>query len=146
MIRLPRLRAGRDGDNAISVGRELALRGESARIAALLRAHPDALTLRIDGALSEAFLDALLAARRERAGRELQIVIADPTRAFLSRRGPRWYARAGLSLAVLATIELKAITVNPVAPMSHSFDSRELCERISDAVGEIPVVDVRAPA
>jgi len=73
-------------------------------------------------------------------------MIADATRAFLSRHGPRWYAKAGLALAVLATIDLRAITVNPVAPMSHSFDSRELCNRIAAAVGEIPVVDVRAPA
>jgi hypothetical protein len=146
VIRLPQSQRDRDGDGTISVGRELALRGEASQIAALLRTHPGAHTLRIDGALSEGFLDGLLAARRERAGRELEIVIADPTRAFLTRRGPGWYAKAGLSLAVLATIDLRAITVNPVAPMSHSFDSLELCERIAAAVGEIPVVDVRAPA
>jgi hypothetical protein len=98
----------------------------------------------VRGALGEGFLDGLLAARSERAGRELQVVIADPTHAFLARRGPKWYASAGISLTVLETIELRAITVNPVAPMSHSFDSRELRERIADAVGEVPVVDVRA--
>jgi hypothetical protein len=106
--------------------------------------HPRAHTLRIDGALGEAFLDGLLAARRERAGRELQVVIADPTRAFLARRGPRWYAKAGVRLAVQREIDLRAITVNPVAPMSHSFDSRELRERIASAVGDVPVLDVRA--
>ncbi len=137
--------AGSD-DGSLTVGRDLALRAEPAQIAALLRAHPRAHTLRVEGALGEAFLDGLLAARSERAGRELQIVIADPTRAFLTRRGPRWYAKAGLSLAVLDTIELKAITVNPVAPMSHSFDSRELRERIADVVGDVAVLDVRDPA
>jgi hypothetical protein len=145
VIRLPRWQPA-SADGAVTVARELVLRAEPAQIAALLRAHPRAHTLHVEGALGEAFLDGLLAARRERSGRELQIVIADPTRAFLTRRGPRWYAKAGLSLAVLETIALKAITVNPVAPMSHSFDSRELRERVAHAVGDVPVLDVRAPA
>ena len=52
-----------------------------------------------------------------------------------------------MSLAVLETIDLKAITVNPVAPMSHELDSRELRERISEAVGgDVPVIDVRETA
>jgi len=149
VIRLPRSQAARDGgdERVVAVGRELVLRGEPPQVAALLRAHPQASTLRIQGALGEGFLEALLAARRERAGRELEVVIADPTRAFLTRRGPRWYARAGLSLTVLETIDLRAITVNPVAPMSHDFDSRELRERIAQAVGDdVPVIDVREPA
>jgi hypothetical protein len=148
VIRLPRFEpdgdAVADDGDAISVERELVLRAEPARVAALLRVHPHAHTLHVGGALGEGFLEGLLAARSERAGRELQIVIADPTHAFLSRRGPRWYAKAGLELSVLRTIDLRAITVNPVAPMSHSFDSRELRERISDAVGDVPVVDVRS--
>ncbi|HEX4564003.1 MAG TPA: hypothetical protein VH115_06060 [Solirubrobacteraceae bacterium] len=135
---------GAGSDDVVTVARELVLSGEPAQIAALLRVHPHAHTLRVEGALGESFLDGLLAARRERAGRELRVVIGDPTRAFLTRRGPRWYAKAGVSLAVLQTIDLRAITVNPVAPMSHSFDSRELRERISSAVGDVPVVDVRA--
>ena len=138
VIRLPLFEPARDGSDGsvVAVGRELVLRGEPAQVAALLRTHPQ-----------EGFLEGLLAARRERAGRELEIVVADPTRAFLSRRGPRWYAKAGISLAVLDTIDLKAITVNPVAPMSHDFDSRELRERISEAVGDdVPVIDVRETA
>jgi len=115
VIRLPLFEPARDRSDGsvVAVGRELVLRGEPAQVAALLRTHPQASTLRIEGALGEGFLEGLLAARRERAGRELEIVVADPTRAFLSRRGPRWYAKAGISLAVLDTIDLKAITVNP---------------------------------
>jgi hypothetical protein len=149
VIRLPLFEPARGASDGsvVAVGRELVLRGEPAQVAALLRTHPQASTLRIEGALGEGFLEGLLAARRERAGRELEIVVADPTRAFLARRGPRWYAKAGISLAVLDTIDLKAITVNPVAPMSHDFDSRELRERISEAVGDdVPVIDVREPA
>ena len=65
-----------------------------------------------------------------RAGRQLRIVAEDPTRVFLSRRGPGWYGRQGIAIEVLRAIELRAITVNPVAPQSHSFDSaRQLCPR-----------------
>ncbi len=104
--------------------------------------HPDASVLVCDGALSERFLEGLLAARRERAGRELQIIAGDPTKVFLSRHGPGWYARQGITLEVREPIELKAITVNPVAPESHRLDSRRLRELISEAVGDVPVLDV----
>ena len=89
----------------------------------MLREHPDADVLACSGALGERFLEGLLAARRERAGRELRIVAGDPTKVFLSRRGPSWYQRQGITIEVRRPIELKAITVNPVAPQSHRFDS-----------------------
>jgi hypothetical protein len=41
---------------------------------------------------------------------------------------------------------LKAITVNPVAPQSHRFDSKQLRELIEAAVGEVPVLDVLDPS
>jgi hypothetical protein len=146
VIELPRASGDAlDPERTLAVGRELTLRGEPPEIAALLAEHPQAQTLLIDGAVTERFLEGLLAARRERAGRELHVVIGDPTKAFLSARGPSWYAKAGIALAVRAAIELKAITVNPVAPMSHAFDSRELRERIAQRVGAVPVIDVRAP-
>jgi hypothetical protein len=49
-----------------------------------------------------------------------------------------------VAIEVLRTIELRAITVNPVAPQSHSFDSATLREAIAAAVGAVPVFDVRA--
>jgi hypothetical protein len=134
--------AGSDGHERIELDRRLVLNAEPAEIATLLREHPRAGVLVVEGALGERFLEGLLAARRERAGRELRIVAGDPTKVFLSRRGPRWYARQGVSIEVLQTIELKAITVNPLAPQSHSFDSRVLRELIEAAVADVPVLDV----
>ncbi len=61
---------------------------------------------------------------------------------FLSRRGPRWYERQGIAIEVLRTIELRAITVNPVAPQSHRFESARLRELIAAAVPDVPVLDV----
>jgi len=103
-------------------------------------------TFIIDGALSERFLQGLLAARRQRAGRELRIVVGDPTKVFLADRGPGWFRHQGLSIEVLETIDLRAITVNPLAPQSHGFDSQRLRELIGDAVPDVPVLDVLDPS
>jgi hypothetical protein len=134
-----------DGNTEPKLKRNLVLGAEPAEIAALLREHPSASTFHVDGALSERFLEGLLAARKERAGRELKIVARDPTKVFLTQHGPEWYRRQGLEIEVRRTIELKAITVNPVAPQSHRFDSRQLRELIEAAVGDMPVLDVLAP-
>jgi hypothetical protein len=147
LVRLPTA----DGDSAgdgdrVALERRLVLNAQPADVAALLQKHPRAGTLIVDGALSERFLEGLLAARSERAGRELRIVVGDPTKVFLSRRGPGWYQRQGLTIEVRRTIELKAITVNPVAPRSHRFDSLELRELIADAVADVPVFDVLDPS
>ncbi|HUA75670.1 MAG TPA: hypothetical protein VL988_13015 [Solirubrobacteraceae bacterium] len=126
----------------VQVARRVALGAEPGEIAALLHAHPQAHTLVIDGALGEGFLEGLLAARPARAGRELRVVAADPTRVFLAHRGPRWYARQGIAIEVQQPIALKAITVNPLAPQSHRFGSRQLRELVSEAVPDVPVLDV----
>jgi len=42
--------------------------------------------------------------------------------------------------------ELKALTVNPVAPQSHRLDSTALRAAIAAAVGDVPVMDVREAA
>jgi len=133
-------------EDHVALDRRLVLTAEPAEIAALLRERPRASTFRIDGALSERFLEGLLSARPQRAGRTLRIVVGDPTKVFLSRRGPDWYRRQGLSIEVLHTIDLKAITVNPVAPQSHRFDSRRLRELIEGAVADVPVLDVLDPS
>jgi hypothetical protein len=129
----------------LALERRLVLAAEPAEIAALLQEHQHAHTFFIAGALSERFLEGLQAARTERAGRELRIVVDDPTKVFLSRQGPGWYRRQGLSIEVLRTIELKAITVNPVAPQSHRFESKRLRELIEVAISGVPVIDVLDP-
>jgi hypothetical protein len=151
LVRLPRARgepavsAAAESHERVALERRLALNGEPSEIAALLRERPRASTFLVDGALSERLLEGLLLARRERAGRELRVVVADPTKVFLSRRGPSWYGRQGIAIEVLRTIELKAITVNPVAPQSHRFDSERLRTMITEAVGDMPVFDVLHP-
>jgi hypothetical protein len=127
--------------HAVRVHRQFALTSGPQDVARLLRENPAATHLLIDGALCEPFLAALLAGKR---GRELTLVVADSTKVFLTDHGPDWYRRQGLSINVLAAIRLCAITVNPVAPRSHSFPSVRLCDAIEAAVRDVPVLDVRA--
>jgi hypothetical protein len=142
---LPAREPASAGEESLTLTRGLVLSAEPAEIAALLQTRPDVSTFLIDGALSEHFMQGLLAARGRRDGRALRIVVGDPTKVFLSHRGPRWYERQGLTIEVLRTIELKAITINPVAPQSHRFDSERLQGLIEEAVGDVPVFDVLGP-
>ncbi len=144
-VELVKLPVAANAGAGVVLDRQTVLRGEPAEIAALLAQNVGEDTFVIDGALSERFLEGLLAAGRERAARRLKVIVEDPTRVFLARRGAGWYRRQGISIEALRGIELKAITVNPVAPQSHTFDSAVLRQAIATAVGEVPVLDVRAP-
>ncbi len=101
--------------------------------------------LLVAGALPEAFLRALALAARRR-GAELDVLVADSTKAFLSERGPGWYERYGVRLRTLRPLSLLAITVNPVAPQSHHFDSERLCAMLREEIPDVPVLDVLGPA
>jgi hypothetical protein len=147
LVRLPAAggaptEASTSGGEQIVLKRQLVLNAEPAEIATLLREHPDASTFLVDGALGERFLEGMLAARTQLAGRELRIVVGDPTKVFLLHRGPDWYRRQGIAIEVRRRIDLKAITVNPTAPQAHRFDSKRLRELIEAAVGDVPVLDV----
>ena len=88
-------------------------------------------TFAVEGALGERFLEGLLAARNERSGRELRDRRRRSDEGLPDRAG----ARAGMRVRAsrsrcCETIELKAITVNPLAPQSHRFDSHALRELI----------------
>jgi hypothetical protein len=74
------------------------------------------------------------------------VVVADATRVFLRTRSPRWYQRTGVDVEVLRWVDLRAITVNPVAPLSHNFDSGELRAAVAEVAPGVPVFDVKSDA
>jgi hypothetical protein len=145
-VELVRLPVAGEMDSGVPLPRALVLAGEHDAVASVLGDHCGARTFLAEGALGEHFLEALLVARRGQPPRELRIVAEDPTKVFLSHRGVGWYRRQGISIEVKHPIVLRAITVNPVAPQSHSFDSATLRAAVADAVADVPVLDVRAPA
>lgn len=135
--------AGEDGE-PVALPPRFVLTSETEAIGGLLDANPAARSVIVDGALPDSFLRGLLHALGRRR-RELAVVVGDSTRVFLSDRGPGWYARQGLHLRTLRAIDLKALTVNPVAPQSHRFDSVELRERLAEAIADVPLFDVLHP-
>ena len=101
------------------------LTADAAAVGQMLRGQSGGALAVVAGALPESFV-AEVARQARRRGREIVLVVADSTKVFLTGRGPAWYARQGARIQTLDPISLRAITVNPVAPQSHSFDSAEL--------------------
>jgi hypothetical protein len=134
---------GEPDEEPVALHPRFVLTGTVEDIAGLLRANPAARHLVVRGALCEPFLEDLLRAAH---GRELQLTVTDSTKVFLTRRGCAWYERQGLSIRVLAPIRLLALTVNPVAPQSHSFASERLRALLEEAIPDVPTLDVRDPA
>ncbi len=120
------------------------LSGEPEQIAQLLDANPTARWLIVAGALPDRFLRSLLHPVHHRR-RELTLIVSDPTKVFLWKRGPDWYRRQGVRLQTLNRIALEAITVNPVAPESHRFDSAQLRALLENAIRDAPIFDVLSP-
>src|SRR5262249_19657228 len=97
LVRLPLASdSGAVEGEELALARALVLGSEPAAVAALLREHPRVSAFRVEGALSERFLESLLQARRGHSERELTITVADPTKVFLTGRGPGWFRRQGL--------------------------------------------------
>lgn len=134
---------GEDGE-PLSLPPRFVLTSEAEQIAELLDANRDARWMIVSGALPDRFLRQLLHPVHRRA-RELTLVVTDPTRVFLWKRGPEWYRRQGLHIATLQPIALRAITVNPVAPQSHRFDSAKLRSLLAEAIPGVPIFDVLDP-
>jgi hypothetical protein len=101
--------------------------------------------LLVGGALPEAFLNGLVPFVR-RSGRPLTVLVSDPTHVFIAQRGVDFYTRAGISIQTLTQIDLRAMTVNPVAPQSHSFDSAELQRLLAQAIPALEIFDVMDPS
>jgi hypothetical protein len=117
-----------------------ALTSTAQEITGLLRANPQSDQLVVRGAVCEPFLRELLGAMR---GRAVELVVENATKVFLGGHGIEWYRAQGLTISVLASIRLLALTVNPCAPRSHSFESRRLRWLLEEAIPGVPVLDVR---
>jgi hypothetical protein len=160
MISLPRLADARlralaegatgssvlaEGNTVRSLPARFALTAEAGQLPEALRpASGREQTLVVGGVLPEPLLEALLRGRRRN---RIRVIAANPTNVFMHSHSPGWYRERGLDLEVLNEVELAAVTVNPTAPLSHSFDSTQLRTAIQQVLPEgLPVIDVRMPA
>lgn len=121
-----------------------ALTAGEEQVVQALREHPRAVLLQVPGALPEQCVAALARAAR-RGRRRIAVLAPDTTHVFLHDRGPSWYERQGIRLCVRRPIDLLALTVNPVAPQSHSFDSAALRALLREAIPDVPAIDVLHP-
>ncbi|HEY3960290.1 MAG TPA: hypothetical protein VGL68_07260 [Solirubrobacteraceae bacterium] len=144
LVRLPRA-PGTNGPDTIVLPPRFALTCEEPQIGALLDAHPSTSRLITGGALPGHFLDALARAAHRRR-RALTVVAEDPTKVFLTDRGPSWYGDNNIDIQVAQTVVLATITVNPVAPQSHRFDTARLQALLRDAITGVPIFDIREPS
>jgi hypothetical protein len=129
---------------ALALPPRFVLTSDAEQIAQVLDANPTAHWLTVPGALPDRFLRSLVHPVHHRR-RELVVVVSDPTKVFLWKRGPEWYRRQGVHLQTLNDIELEALTVNPVAPQSHRFDSAQLRALLREAIADVPIFDVLHP-
>ncbi|HEX4466334.1 MAG TPA: hypothetical protein VH025_04045 [Solirubrobacteraceae bacterium] len=133
--------AGEDGLPPIALPPRFVLTADEEALSGLLSEHAEARRLLIGGALPERFVrDAAAVARRR--GRDLTLVVADPTKIFLHEHGLEFYGRQGVAIEALTPIDLRALTVNPVAPQSHSFDSARLRSQLAAAIPGTSIYDV----
>ncbi len=128
----------------VALPARFALTADAAQIGAALQQSPQARWLFVAGALPDRFLRELLAATR-RLQRGMTVVVGDATKVFLADRGIDWYARQGVAIEALRPIDLLALTVNPVAPQSHRFDSGQLRALLGEAIAGVPIYDVMHP-
>ncbi|MBN1672613.1 MAG: hypothetical protein JXR37_16345 [Kiritimatiellae bacterium] len=90
------------------------------------------------GAVTDALLDALLAARVTTC-----VVANDPTRVFVSAAARRRWHEAGGGLSVLFSISLAAVVTNPHNPGGPDLDPEALIDAVGAGLG-VPVFDVVA--
>lgn len=93
----------------------------------------------LGGALCESFVDEI---RRRTRGRKVSLVARDSSRVFLSNRSCSWYRGYGVSIEVLRPTVLAGLTVNPVAPLAHRFDSVVLRGELSAKLPGLFVCDL----
>ncbi|PTX62467.1 hypothetical protein C8P63_10562 [Melghirimyces profundicolus] len=92
--------------------------------------------LALPGSLTDRGLE-----RLRGAGHPVDLVLADPTRAFVSLRSLRRFYREGSTLSCLRVVRLAAVAVNPVSPSGYTFDPGEMKERTARICHPVPVFD-----
>ena len=95
-------------------------------------------TIYVAGALVDSFLEKV---RKNKALRQVELVVRDFTRVFVSPQQLKMFEKAVCRLKVLHKSHLVSVTVNPTSPTGYVLDSETLCDRLSQAIN-LPVYDL----
>ena len=95
-------------------------------------------TLYVAGALVDGFLEKV---RKNKDLKQVELVVRDFTKIFVTPQQLRLFVKAGGRISVLQKSKLIAVTVNPTSPSGYVLDSDTLCGKLSEAIG-LPVYDL----
>ena len=95
-------------------------------------------TLYVAGALVDGFLEKV---RKNKSLKQVELVVRDFTKIFVTPQQFRLFIKAGGRISVLQKSKLIAVTVNPTSPSGYVLDSDTLCGKLSEAIG-LPVYDL----
>ena len=98
----------------------------------------DCATLYVAGALVDGFLEKV---RKNKSLKQVELVVRDFTKIFVSPQQFRLFIKSGGHLTVLQRSKLIAVTVNPTSPSGYVLDSDTLCGKLSEAI-QLPVYDL----
>ena len=98
----------------------------------------DCRTLYVAGALVDGFLEKV---RKNKSLKQVELVVRDFTKLFVSPQQFRLFIKAGGHITVLQKSKLLAVTVNPTSPSGYVLDSDTLCAKLSEAI-QLPVYDL----
>ena len=98
----------------------------------------DCRTLYVAGALVDGFLEKV---RKNKTLKQVELVVRDFTKIFVTPQQFRLFLKAGGRITVLQKSKLIAVTVNPTSPSGYVLDSDTLCGRLSEAI-QLPVYDL----
>ena len=74
--------------------------------------------------------------------KDIEIIIRDFSKAFISHSNFSSFKKSGGRMSVLNRSKLLAVCANPVSPEGYILDSERLCSRLSSAIN-LPVYDIR---
>jgi hypothetical protein len=112
--------------------------GSAGTIAAAIEERARALVLA--GALAEGVLEAMAGLRARPSG--FQVVVPDGTHVFAGSRAWARFCRAGGKVAVLQSIAVRAVTLNPFGPDGLALDPDQLLGEIGRLARPLPVFDL----
>ena len=79
--------------------------------------------------------------RKNRSLKQVELVVRDFTKIFVTPQQFRLFIKAGGRVRVLQRSKLIAVTVNPTSPSGYVLDSDTLCNKLSEAI-QLPVYDL----
>lgn len=129
----------RNGD-CVPLDDGFALTDRSAQITELTTRFGAIDSIVMRGAVCESFLRSLL--QRGVATNPVSVIATDSSKFYLNGSAVSGFKKRGIHLQVLQDTKLCAITINPLSPLSHEFDSNEFAHRLTASLSATPVRDV----